>query len=88
MQKQASSSSKGEVRNQQQDGKKLTKTQKKKMKRESKKQKYGSSTTPEGLQICYAYNGDGCTKPNCQFKHVCQRCFQDHSARNCSAADS
>ena len=33
---------------------------------------------------CFRFNGSGnCTKPPCQFMHVCSICFRDHAARDC-----
>ena len=40
------------------------------------------SATPDGRQICFAYNAQGCTNPSCPRVHVCrvQGCFKDHPA--------
>ena len=40
------------------------------------------STTPDGRQICFAYNAQGCTNPSCPRVHVCrvQGCFKEHPA--------
>ena len=39
--------------------------------------------TPEGRDICFAFNSQGCTNPKCERLHVCRvkGCYQDHSAR-------
>ena len=40
------------------------------------------STTPDGKQICYAYNSQGCKDSKCQRLHVCRvaGCFKEHPA--------
>ena len=40
------------------------------------------STTPDGRQICFAFNAQGCTNPSCPRVHVCrvQGCFKEHPA--------
>ena len=66
---------------------KISKSQKKVKRQEHRTGKYGASKTPEGAEICYAFNGDkGCSKgASCSRKHVCQRCFGDHQTRRCQA---
>ena len=38
------------------------------------------STTPDGRQICYAYNNQGCSNKNCPRVHVCrvEGCMGEH----------
>ena len=37
------------------------------------------SETPDGRKICFQYNQpSGCTKPNCQFVHLCRICLEEH----------
>ena len=40
------------------------------------------STTPDGKQICYAFNAQGCKNKSCARVHVCRvaGCFGDHAA--------
>jgi len=39
--------------------------------------------TPEGRDICFAFNSQGCQNPKCERLHICRvkGCYQDHSAR-------
>jgi hypothetical protein len=54
---------------------KVTKSQKKKAKTQRRTEKYGATTTPEGVEICFGFNSNrGCSGP-CARAHVCQRCF-------------
>ena len=40
--------------------------------------------TQDGQLLCFGYNKpSGCTKKNCHFAHVCQRCLGNHSYTNC-----
>ena len=41
-----------------------------------------ASLTPDGRQICFAYNSQGCKDPSCPRVHVCrvQGCFKEHPA--------
>ena len=43
------------------------------------------SVTPDGRQICYAYNnvGEACTG-KCSRLHVCRRCFGTHPVHQCT----
>ncbi|KAK6188630.1 hypothetical protein SNE40_004770 [Patella caerulea] len=34
-------------------------------------------------KYCYDYNNTGCTKTQCQFAHICQRCRGPHNKRAC-----
>ena len=46
----------------------------------------GSSRTPDGASICFAYNHGNCPNPNkgCpRGRHVCTKCFKDHSFQHC-----
>lgn len=44
---------------------------------------------PQGKKICFAYNRKrGCKRPDCQFAHICQRCFEAHSAMDCPRSQS
>ena len=61
----------------------VSKAQKRKTKQLNRTKKYGASKTPEGKDICYAFNGDGCNVSNCAREHVCQGCFGRHSKRQC-----
>jgi hypothetical protein len=63
--------------------KKPSKNAKKKAKKTDRVLKYGSSVTPDGEEICFAYNGDGCSNSACTRKHVCQKCFANHPGRGC-----
>ena len=38
--------------------------------------------TPEGRDICFAFNSQGCTNPSCERLHVCRvkGCYQPHAA--------
>ncbi|CAE7351564.1 unnamed protein product [Symbiodinium sp. CCMP2592] len=40
------------------------------------------SATPDGRQLCYAYNHQGCTDPKCTRVHACRvaGCFAEHPA--------
>ena len=40
------------------------------------------STTPDGRQICFAYNAQGCNNPKCPRLHICRvaGCFAEHPA--------
>ena len=47
------------------------------------------SATPDGRQLCYAYNAQGCSDPKCARVHACRRvagCFGDHPASQHEAA--
>ena len=38
---------------------------------------------PQGF--CYSFNQDVCTnKPPCKYSHICSKCYQNHSASNCT----
>ncbi|KAG6372084.1 hypothetical protein JVT61DRAFT_8797 [Boletus reticuloceps] len=39
--------------------------------------------TAQGEQVCFCFNGRGCTIPNCPCLHVCSRCGTAHSAQSC-----
>ncbi|CAE7203224.1 unnamed protein product [Symbiodinium sp. CCMP2592] len=41
-----------------------------------------SSSTPDGRQICYAYNNGSC-KGDCGRVHVCQLCLKPHPRKSC-----
>ena len=49
-----------------------------------KKQKKGKGHTPDGREVCFAYNGEGCNNHNCARLHVCRRCFGNHNQSNCT----
>ena len=38
---------------------------------------------PDGREVCFAFNGEGCSNRNCSRLHVCRRCFGDHTQANC-----
>ena len=40
------------------------------------------ATTPDGKQICFAFNAQGCSNTSCPRLHVCRvaGCFQQHPA--------
>ena len=40
--------------------------------------------TATGEQVCFCWNGRGCTKPSCSRKHACSHCSGSHSAQDCS----
>ena len=42
--------------------------------------------TPDGKNVCYAFNNQAetCTRKNCPFLHVCGICFKDHPMYRCS----
>ena len=42
--------------------------------------------TPDGREICFAYNGEGCSNRTCHRIHCCRKCFGEHPMGNCSAA--
>ena len=46
------------------------------------------SATPDGRQLCYAYNAQGCSDPKCARVHACRvaGCFGDHPASQHEAA--
>ncbi|CAE7237781.1 unnamed protein product [Symbiodinium sp. CCMP2592] len=46
------------------------------------------SATPDGRQLCYAYNHQGCTDPKCARVHACRvaGCFREHPASQHEAA--
>ena len=46
------------------------------------------SKTPDGRRICFAFNNQGCTTPECDFAHICQRksCLGPHSMQDCPTA--
>ena len=46
----------------------------------------GSSRTPDGKTICFAYNNENnrCKNRNCIHKHVCSKCFGKHPIYVCS----
>ena len=46
------------------------------------------SKTPDGRKICFAFNNQGCTNPECEFAHICQRkaCLGPHSMKDCPLA--
>ena len=60
---------------------KVTKASKRKDKQKGRLEKYGHTKTPEGKEICFAFNGDGCS--GCDREHVCQKCFGAHSGKAC-----
>lgn len=40
--------------------------------------------TPQGKKLCFAFSRKkGCKRPDCPFLHICQRCFEPHSAVDC-----
>lgn len=45
-------------------------------------------STPDGRQICFGYNGDGCEDANCTRVHVCRRrgCMGPHPMKDCPMA--
>jgi hypothetical protein len=47
-----------------------------------------SALTPDGRQICFAYNqAGGCTRQGCQYVHICNMCFIAHEfGAKCSVA--
>ncbi|CAE7273906.1 unnamed protein product [Symbiodinium sp. CCMP2592] len=47
-----------------------------------------ASATPDGRQLCYAYNHRGCTDPKCTRVHACRvaGCFGEHPASQHEAA--
>ena len=34
-----------------------------------------ASKNPEGASLCYKFNDQGCSVPNCPFVHACGKCF-------------
>ena len=47
----------------------------------------GSRMRPNGKPrpACFDFNGIGCIRPNCMFRHVCQSCFKGgHTAKQCA----
>ena len=45
---------------------------------------YKNGHTPDGREVCFAYNGEGCNNHNCARLHVCRRCFGNHNQANCT----
>ena len=41
-----------------------------------------ASKNPEGANICYKFNDQGCAVPNCPFVHACGRCFSANVPMN------
>lgn len=42
------------------------------------------SQAADGKRLCFAFNrSKGCERANCQFAHLCQRCFEPHSYTKC-----
>ena len=39
----------------------------------------------DGVQVCFAFNKDGCRDKGCKRAHVCTICGKEHSARECGA---
>ena len=45
----------------------------------------GKASTPDGKSICFNFNLDGCSRPECKRAHVCARCFKSgHGAKACN----
>ena len=44
----------------------------------------GTWQTAQGEQICFRFNGRGCSEPSCPRKHLCSRCGSAHSAQECN----
>jgi len=43
------------------------------------------SREPSGAMICFPFNNSkGCHRPECNMKHICARCFGEHSAVSCT----
>ena len=50
-----------------------------------KQKKEAHARTPDGKQLCFAYNGGkGCKKNGCKSLHACRICFGEHSMRTCN----
>mgnify|MGYP007004416050 CR=1 FL=1 len=45
-----------------------------------------SALSPDGREICYAFNSEGCQAKNCHRIHCCRRCFGKHPMTSCTAA--
>ena len=43
-----------------------------------------AAKTPDGKSICYSYNNTGCTRQNCNFLHVCGKCYRQHPMGECT----
>ena len=51
----------------------------------SSKKSPWKSKDPSGALICFPYNNaHGCTRKECGMKHICARCYGDHSASTCN----
>ena len=42
--------------------------------------------TPDKKRICFAYQKKACKRDQCQFAHVCAKCFKDHPYEDCPSA--
>ena len=48
----------------------------------------GASHTPDGRQICFSFNADGCNTRGCTRVHCCRKCFGKHEMHNCPGGAS
>jgi hypothetical protein len=45
-----------------------------------------AGATPDGRQICFAYNNEGCREQACSRSHVCRICYGSHPMSGCNKA--
>ena len=45
--------------------------------------KDGATNSESSDQVCFSYNGKGCTRDGCRYQHKCEYCNGKHSGRTC-----